>query len=332
MHRKLMQRKNLTRDEARAAMDMLMSPDSEPLKKAIFLVALQTKGPTKDEITALAEAMRSHARTIRPLREPLVDTCGTGGDSSGTFNISTTAALIAAGAGVAIAKHGNRAVSSSCGSADVLEELGVKMLQPEEVAGCINDIGIGFMFAPYFHPAMKNVAGVRKELNARTVFNILGPLANPAGASAQVLGVFDSELTEIIARVLLDLGTKRALVVHSDGMDEIGLGRTRISEVRDGKMWTRDMRASDFGISRREIPKAGSKQESSRITMGVLNGEKGAARDISVLNAAAAIYVAGMVESVGKGLRLACKSIDSGAAMAKLEALRKFTQQFQDHA
>jgi anthranilate phosphoribosyltransferase len=269
--------------------------------------------------------MRSHCLSIRPSREPLVDTCGTGGDSSNTFNVSTAAALIAAGAGVAIAKHGNRSVSSASGSADVLEALGVTMLQPQEVEMCIDRFGIGFMYAPHFHPAMKNVAPVRKELETRTIFNILGPLANPAGASAQVLGVFDPGLTEIMASVLLDLGVKRALVVHSeDGMDEIGLGNTKVSELRDGKVETRIISAADFHIDQGEVPKVKSKEDSASIIRAVLGGIRGPARSVAALNAAAAIYVAGMTDSIADGLRLAFDSIFSKAAMGKLEELRSF--------
>ena len=322
---KLVLKENLTPEEASRAMKKIMSGESTAAQTGAFLTALRMKVETKEEIAALAAEMRRHAKSIHPSREPLVDTCGTGGDSTGTFNISTTAALIAAGAGVNIAKHGNRSVSSKCGSADVLEELGAKMLQPEDVRRCIDGIGIGFMFAPYFHPAMMNVKGVRGELGFRTFFNMLGPLTNPAGASAQVIGVFHPDLTDTMAEVLLILGTTRALVVHSDGMDEIGLGFTRISELEDGKVETRMLDASDFGIAKQEVPKVSSKEESSRITLGVLRGEMGAAREISVINAAAAIYVAGMAEGIVEGLVLARRSIDSGAAMARLEALRSFT-------
>lgn len=322
---KLMRRENLTPDEARSAMDGIMDGKSTPVQTTAFLVALEMKGKTEQEIAALAGAMRSHAKTIRPVREPLVDTCGTGGDSSGTFNISTTAALIAAGSGVVIAKHGNRAVSSKSGSADVLEQLGVAMLQPDEVRRCIDEIGIGFMFAPYFHPAMKNVAEVRRELGVRTVFNILGPLTNPAGAHAQVLGVFDPDLTETMAGVLMELGTKRALVVHSEGMDEIGFGFTKMSEVLDGRVKTRYVNAADYGFDMQEVPTAGSKEESSQITLDVLHGKPGPARDISLLNAAAAIYVSGIAETITEGLDLACKSIDRGAAIDKLDAMRRFS-------
>ncbi len=321
---KLADRKDLTHDEARAAMKQIMSGESTPAQTSAFLTALRMKGETIGEIAALAQEMRSHAKAIRPSKEPLVDTCGTGGDSRGTFNISTTAALIAAGAGVIIAKHGNRSVSSRCGSADVLEKLDVPLLQPEEVQRCIDEIGIGFMFAPYFHPAMRNAKGVREELGFRTVFNILGPLTNPAGASAQVIGVFRPGLTETMAEVLLVLGTKRAMVVHSEGMDEIGLGNTKISEVRDGKVETRFMDAAELGFDRNDAPKVNSKEESAEITLDVLSKKPGPARDISLLNAAAAIYVAGIVDSIADGIDCACGSIDSGAAMGKLDDLRNF--------
>ncbi len=322
--KKLVLRQNLTPAEATGLMDRMIEGRYTPAQAAGYLMALRMKGESKDEIAAFARAMRGHARTISPSAEPLVDTCGTGGDSSGTFNISTAAAFIAAGTGVRIAKHGNRSVSSSSGSVDVLEEMGVKMLEPEDVCRCIEMTGIGFMFAPLFHPAMKNVAPVRKELEMRTVFNILGPLANPAGASAQVLGVFDPELTETMAHVLSDLGTKRALVVHSEGMDEIGLGITKMSELKYGRVETTLFDASSVGIERWEVPKAGSKAESASIITELLRAKLGPARDIACLNAAAAIYVADKAESIREGLAMARLSIDSTAAWDKLLQVRRF--------
>jgi anthranilate phosphoribosyltransferase len=321
---KITERKGLAPAEARSAMDRIMGGSSTPAQTAAFLVALKMKGETREEVAAFAEAMRAKAVNIRPSREPLVDTCGTGGDSSGTFNISTAAAIIAAGSGVAVAKHGNRAVSGKSGSADVLEELGVGMHKPDDVRRCIDEAGIGFMFAPFFHPAMKNVAEVRRELGIRTVFNILGPLTNPAGAGAQVLGVYDPELTGTMADVLMRLGAKRALVVHSEGMDEIGLGTTKISELRDGRVETRIIDASEFGIDRADVPRADSKEESARIILDVLRAKLGPARDIAALNAAAAIYVGGIAESIADGLARACRAIDSTAAFGKLEELRNF--------
>lgn len=327
---KLMKKESLTAQEAETAMDSIMEGRYTPAQIAAFLVALKMKGESREEIAALAKAMREHAVMIRPDAGPLVDTCGTGGDSSNTFNISTTAAFIAAGSGVAIAKHGNRAVSGRCGSADVLEELGAKMLQPDGVCRCIERTGIGFMFAPFFHPAMKNVAGVRKELGIRTVFNILGPLTNPANAKSQVMGVFDPGLTEIMADVLLSLGTERALVVHSEGMDEIGLGKTRVSELRDGKVRTYELDASEFGFTRQKVPTAASKEDGAAIMLSVLKGAEGPALDIALLNAAAAIYVSGKAKSIGEGLKLARVSVESGAAMAKLDALKAFGEERGD--
>jgi anthranilate phosphoribosyltransferase len=321
---KLMRKENLTQQEAGAAMSSIMERRCTPAQAAAFLVALKMKGESKEEIAASAKAMRDHAVTIRPAAEPLVDTCGTGGDSSNTFNISTTAAFIAAGSGVTIAKHGNRAVSGRCGSADVLEELGVRMLPPDSVRECIDKTGIGFMFAPFFHPAMKNVAGVRKELGIRTIFNILGPLTNPANAKAQVLGVFDPNLTEMMAGVLLSLGTARALVAHSEGMDEIGLGKTKVSELRDGEVRTYELDASEFGFTAQRVPTAASKEDGASIMLSVLKGVEGPALDISLLNAAAAIYVGGKAESIRDGLELARISVESGAVMRRLERLRQY--------
>lgn len=321
---KLMRREDLTQEEAESAMGSIMDGRYTPAQAAAFLIALKMKGESRNEIAALARAMRKRAITIEPSAANLVDTCGTGGDSAGTFNISTTAAFIAAGCGVAIAKHGNRAVSGRCGSADVLEELGVKMLPPGEVRECIEKTGMGFMFAPFYHPAMRNVAALRRELGVRTVFNILGPLTNPAGAKAQVVGVFDASLTETMAAALKELGAGRALVVHSGGMDEIGLGKTRVSELKKGEILTYTLDASEFGFTEQKVPTAGSKEESARITLSVLEGEMGAARDIALLNAAAAIYVGGKAETMGEGVGLARLSVDSGQALRKLEMLRAF--------
>ncbi|VVC03906.1 Anthranilate phosphoribosyltransferase [Candidatus Bilamarchaeum dharawalense] len=323
---KLIEKNNLTKEEAMAMMSQIMNGSCSTGQMAALLVALKMKGETREEIAAFAEVMRENARRIMPKvdRQRLVDTCGTGGDSSNTFNISTTAAFIAAGAEVKIAKHGNRSVSSSCGSADVLEQLGVKMLEPPNVETCIEKIGIGFMFAPYFHPAMKHVAPVRKELGVRTVFNILGPLTNPAGAQAQILGVFDPLLIPTMADALAKLSTKRALVVHSDGMDEIGLGRTKIAELKNGSVEEYELDGSEFGFKQTEIPKASSKEESARILLDVLHGKNDAAKDVATLNAAGAIYVGGMANSIEQGIGKASDSIDSGNALAKLEQMIKF--------
>lgn len=323
--KKIASGQNLTGTEAEAVMEGMISGSFTSSQTAALLVSLKMKGETDGEIVSFARVMRKRAVKISPKAGRLVDTCGTGGDSSHTFNISTCAGIIAAGAGVRIAKHGNRSVSSKSGSADVLEALGVRLLEPAAVEKCIGKIGFGFMFAPYFHPAMKNVAGVRKELGVRTVFNILGPLTNPAEAHAQLLGVFDGATAAKLARVLALLGTEHSLVVHSEGMDEIGLGATNIYEVKRAEVMNYTLEASKFGFERRGIPKASSVQESADILLGVLGGKKGAARDVALLNAAAAIYVGGKADSLENGIGRAEEAIDSGKAMEKLEKLRQFS-------
>ncbi|HIH19302.1 TPA: anthranilate phosphoribosyltransferase [Candidatus Micrarchaeota archaeon] len=322
--RKLTEGQDLSSGEAEALMEGMMAGDYTPAQTASLLVALRMKGESDEEIAAFASVMRKHAVRISPKAERLVDTCGTGGDSSHTFNISTCAGLIASGAGVSIAKHGNRSVSSKSGSADVLEALGCRLLEPDLVEKCIGKVGFGFMFAPYFHPAMKNVAPIRRELGIRTVFNILGPLTNPAGAHAQLLGVFDAGFAAKMARALARLSSTHALVVHSEGLDEIGLGKTEVHEVRKGEVTRYVLDASRLGFQISEVPKAHSAQESAEIITGVLEGKKGAARDISLLNAAAAIYVGGKADSLERGMELARDSVDSGKAREKLEALKAF--------
>ncbi|MFH1784921.1 MAG: anthranilate phosphoribosyltransferase [Candidatus Micrarchaeota archaeon] len=320
---KLMEKQDLTCEEAESIMTRIMSGSESQTRIAALLTSLKMKGETKTEIAAFASVMRKNAIRIKPNVGNLVDTCGTGGDSSNTFNISTTAALIAAGAGIKIAKHGNRSVSSKCGSADVLEKLGVKMLEPKKVEKCIEKIGIGFMFAPYFHPAMKYVAPVRKELGVRTVFNILGPLTNPASAHAQVLGVFDRTLIKTMAEALVELGTKKAMVVHSDGTDEIGLEKTNVAEINDGSIEEYIIDANEFGFKKTEMLIVDSKEKSAETILEILKGKTSPARDIAVLNAAAAIYVSGM-GSFEDGITKATDSIDSGKAMEKLNELMKF--------
>ena len=327
---KLTEGKNLSTEEAQSAMEGMISGTFTPAQSAALHVALKMKVETNEEITAFAKIMRKHAVAIHPKAKNtddmgLVDTCGTGGDASFTFNISTAAALIAASAGVKIAKHGNRSISGKSGSADVIEALGIKILQPQQVEKCINECGFGFMFAPYFHPAMKNIMPVRKELGIRTVFNVLGPLTNPAGAQAQLLGVFNVALAPKLAEVLQMLGTKHALVVHSEGMDEIGLGKTNVCELKDGSISTYVIDASEFGMKKRTVPTAQSKEESAAIVLEVLAGKPGAALDVSLLNAAAAIYVSGKAETIKQGLEIAREAVKSGAANKKLEQLRAFT-------
>lgn len=328
--KKVVEGKHLTREEASQAMDTIMKGEATPAQVAAFIIALRMKGESIDEITGSAEKMREHAVNIFPHHKNLIDTCGTGGDVSGTFNISTVSALVAAGAGAAVAKHGNRSVSSRCGSADLLEALGVKIdIEPKKVEECINSVGIGFIFAPNFHKAMRFAAPVRKEIGVRTIFNILGPLTNPARASAQVLGVFKAELTEVMAKVLGNLGTKHALVVYGmDGLDEISISdRTKVSELKDGKVKTYFIEPKDFGLkkAKRSEILGGSKEDNAEIAIKILkNEEKGAKRDIVLMNAAAAVYVAGLAKDLKGGLRIAQISLDSGAAHNKLEELIAF--------
>jgi anthranilate phosphoribosyltransferase len=284
-----------------------------------------------DEITGCAEKMREHAINIYPHQKDVVDTCGTGGDVSGTFNISTVSAFVAAGAGVPIAKHGNRSVSSKCGSADVLEALGVKIdIDPKKVEECISQVGIGFIFAPNFHKAMRFAMPSRREIGIRTVFNILGPLTNPARASAQVLGVFDPDLTEMMAKVLGNLGVKHALIVHGmDGLDEISISeRTKVSHLQNGKVDNYFIRPEDLKIhkAKKEDILGGTINENTKIAINILTGEeKGAKRSVVLLNAAAAVFVGGKAKDIKEGIKLAAGSIDSGAAKRKLDEMIEFT-------
>ncbi len=320
---------HLARQEAADLMRALMSGEVPPSSIAAVLVALRMKGETVDEITGFAETMRSLATPITPSRRPLVDTCGTGGDHSGTFNISTCAAFVVAGSGAAVAKHGNRSASSKCGSADVLEALGVNLeLAPERVAAAIDEVGIGFLFARNLHAAMRHVGPVRAELKLRTVFNVLGPLTNPAGADAQVMGVYDERLLEPLAKVLGALGARHAFVVAgSDGLDELTLtGESRLAEWRDGGVHLHQVTPERFGLqtATRDALQGGDAAESAAILRGVLAGEPGPRRDIVLLNAAPALVAAGLATSLEDGLEQAAASIDSGAAQARLDALIAF--------
>jgi anthranilate phosphoribosyltransferase len=327
----LVKGQSLDMEQAAAVMNQIMEGEATPAQFGSFVTALRLKGETVEEIAGMARVMREKALPVK-VSGALVDTCGTGGDSSKTFNISTTAAFVVAGAGLKVAKHGNRGMSSGCGSADVLDALGVKIdLGAPEVERCLEDIGIGFMFAPTFHPAMKYAAPSRKEIGIRTVFNILGPMTNPAGAQAQLLGVFDEELTMIMADVLGLLGCKHALVVHGeDGLDEITLGgKTTVCELKDGLVSRYYIHPDDFGFARTSVDqlRGGPPQENADILRRVVKGENGPYRDIVLLNAAAAL-VAGDVESdLQKGVRLAAEAIDSGRAQEKLERLVELTNQ-----
>ena len=320
----------LSESEAYTAMRNIMAGEATPSQIAKFLVALRRKGEAVEEITGFARAMREAAIKVHTKSYPLVDICGTGGDGLHTFNISTAAAFIAAGAGAKVAKHGNRAASSQCGSADVLEELGINIdLSSEHVARCIDEIGIGFLFARSFHPAMRHVASVRSELGVRTVFNILGPLMNPAGATRQVVGVFDQYLIKPIACVLNNLGVERALVVHgAGGLDEIStLGDTRIAEVRGGTIRYYTITPEEVGCHRATISdlRGHTRAQNASIVRECLNVVSGPRTEIAMLNAAAAIVVAGLAESMVDGFALARQSCSMGAAQNKLEALVTFS-------
>ncbi|MEW6188497.1 MAG: anthranilate phosphoribosyltransferase [Actinomycetota bacterium] len=332
--RKVVERKDLTPGEAASVMEEIMSGRATEAQIASFLTALRMKGETVDEISEFAKVMRAHAIRISPKVADLVDTCGTGGDVSHTFNISTVTAFVAAGAGVHIAKHGNRSVSSRCGSADVLEALGVKIdLPPEAVEACIDEVGIGFLFAPLLHPAMKYATPVRRNIGIRTVFNILGPLTNPAFASAQILGVYDPSLAPVLAKVLGNLGVTHAMVVHGDGLDELTTtGESRISELFDGKVKNYSITPEQFGLPRVRVEdlKGGTVEQNAQIMKSILSGEKGTRRDIVLLNAAAALVAADKAKDLGEGLKLAAESIDSGAALEKLEKLREFTNKYRE--
>ena len=317
---------DLGRAKMRAVMEQIMSGQATDAQIGAFLVALRIKGETIDEIAGGAEVMREKAMPIVTVRPDLIDTCGTGGDDSGTFNISTTVAFVACGAGLAVAKHGTRSISSQCGSSDVLTALGVNIeATPEKVGECIDEVGIGFLFAIALHGAMKHAIGPRRELATRTVFNILGPLTNPAGAKRQLLGVFDGALTEALAGVLRELGSERALVVHgSDGLDEITLtGPTQVSELRDGQISTHQIHPGDFGLQTvaAEALKGGDADYNARILRGVLDGKEGPQRDVVLLNAAAAMVVGGLAEDMTAGLEVARTSIDSGKARQALDRL-----------
>ena len=317
---------DLRRDEMTDVMNQIMSGGATDAQIGAFLIALRMKGESVDEIAGAAAVMREKATPIATKHDVLVDTCGTGGDHSGTFNISTTAALVAAGAGLCVAKHGNRAATSQSGSADVLMALGVNIeASPETVSRCLDEVGIGFLFAPALHGAMKYAIGPRREIGVRTIFNALGPLTNPAGAKRQVIGVYSAALTETLAGVLASLGAERAYVVHgSDGLDEMTLtGPTKVSELKDGSVSTYRVSPGDFGLgeARADALKGGDADSNAAITLSVLKGAEGPARDIALLNAAAAIVAGDKASDLREGILIAAEAIDSGRALAKLEAL-----------
>jgi anthranilate phosphoribosyltransferase len=321
----------LSREQARAFMNEVMSGEATPAQIAGFLVALRLKGETADEIAGCAEAMRAHVLSVQPRRDDLVDTAGTGGDGARTINISTAAALVAAAAGAGVAKHGNRAVSSASGSADVLEALGFELeLPPARIERSIDELGFGFLFAPTHHPAMRHAAPVRRELAARTVFNVLGPLTNPAGARAQVVGVYEPALVRTIAEVLAQLGARRAFVVHgAGGIDELSpTGPNLVCEVVDGGVREREIDPLELGVPRcsPEDLRGGSPADNAAAIRAVFDGDNGGRRSAILLNAAGAIAAAGHAADLREGLELAREAVDSGAAAARLEELIAFSR------
>ncbi len=321
---------DLDTEQMTAVMQLIMTGEATPAQIGGFLVGLRMKGETIDEIAAAANVMRNLSTKVAVNQEHLVDTCGTGGDASGSFNISTASAIVVAAAGGRVAKHGNRSISSKSGSADVLEAAGVNLdISPELVAECVNDIGVGFMFAPKHHSAMKHAIGPRKEMAVRTVFNVLGPLTNPASAPNQVLGVFSQALVEPLAHVLNRLGSEHVLVVHAeDGMDEISIASsTHVAELKQGEVTTYTVQPEDFGMQRQPLEqiRAADAADSLSIIRSVFNNEAGAARDIVCLNAGAAIYAAGLVGTLADGVEKAGQAIADGSANKTLDALIKKT-------
>lgn len=331
---KIVRREDLTLEEMEKAMDEIMSGIATPAQIGAFITALRMKGETVDEIAGAAITMRAKATRIMTDRKPsdgvILDIVGTGGDESKTFNVSTTSAFVIAGSGITVAKHGNRAVSSMCGAADVLEALGVNLnVKSDNVEKCIKSVGIGFLFAPVFHGAMKHAAGPRKETGIRSVFNLLGPLTNPAGANILLLGVYSMDLTEKIANVLKRLDTKEAFVVCGEGkFDEISIcGPTKVSHLKNGGIRTYEITPEQFGLKRANIADiiGGDAKENAKILKGILKGEKGTRRDMVLLNSAAALTAAGKAADIPEAIKVAADSIDSGEAYERLERLIEFT-------
>lgn len=327
--RKVVVNEDLSFEEAKNAMDEIMSGRATPSQIASLITALRMKKETIEEISAFATVMRAKATKISPKTTNLIDTCGTGGDSTGTFNISTATAFVVSAAGMAVAKHGNRCVSSSCGAADVLEALGVNInIEPSIVEQCIDEVGIGFLFAQALHQAMKYAGPTRKEIGIRTVFNILGPLTNPAGAKYQLLGVYDPALITVMANVLRELGTKSALVVHGNGLDEITTtGATKVCQLKDGKITTLDITPGELGLKQASLDDlaGGTPKENAQIIKDILEGHSGPKTDIVLLNAAGAAVAAEVVNDFKEGIEIARDSIKSGKALKKLNQLVEFT-------
>lgn len=331
---KVIEQQDLSREEAFSTMEQIMSGDATPAQIGAFLVALRLKGETSSEIAGFAESMRNKAtkvRTTQPI--PLMDIVGTGGDGKHTINVSTISSFVVAGAGVPVAKHGNRSVSSKCGAADVLMALGVNIdLNAEQMSRCLDEVGIAFLFAPKLHGAMKYAIGPRREIGVRTVFNILGPITNPAGTKRQLIGVYDVSLTRLLAEVLQQLDAEHIWLVHGeDGMDEISLAaKTHVAELKDGEIREFDIDARQFGLEpSSDNITGGDAEENAEIARNILKGQqKGVMRDVVLANAAASLYIAGKAQDIKEGAAIAAESIDSGAALKKLEALCKFTQAF----
>lgn len=331
--KKVVEGENLTRAEAARAMDLMLEGKATPVMMSSFLTAMRMKGETIEEIVGCTEMMKSKGCSVSLDTDEYIDFVGTGGDGTNTFNVSTTSMFVCAAASVTVAKHGNRAASSKSGASDLLEALGVNiMLEPEQVEQCIKEIGIGFMNAQKFHKAMKNVAPIRKEIQIRTIFNMLGPLSNPSGATRQVIGVFSRDKVSVFSRVMSTMGVKRAMVVcGSDGMDEITVtGKTYVNEIKDGKILEYEIDPKDYGIEYAEPEDimGGSSEENAEITRKIFAGEKGPKRDIVVLNSAAGIYIGGKADTYAEAIEIAKKMIDEGHVIDKLNELVEFTNKF----
>ena len=328
--KRLIEGKSLSREEASSVMAQIMEGKATEAQIGAFLVALRLKGETAQEIAGFAQTMRNKATPVPTNRKGTIDVCGTGGDGFGSFNISTIAALVIAGCGVPVAKHGNRSVSSKCGSADLLQQLGVKIdLPAEKIAQCLDEIGIAFLFAPMLHQAMKYAIGPRREIGVRTVFNVLGPITNPAGTQRQLIGVYDRYLANLLAEVLRELETEKALIVYGeDGLDEVSITTsTYLVELSEGNILEKKVTPEDFGLtpSNREEILGGGPEENASIALEILKGKHGPTRDVVIANAACGLYVAGSAASFIEGAKLAAESIDSGAALDKLEQMRRFS-------
>lgn len=328
---KIVTEENLNEEEAYKTMNEIMQGVITPVQIASFLTALRVKGETVEEIAGCAQAMRENAVSLKETYPLAIDTCGTGGDTKGTFNISTVTAFVVAGTGLMVAKHGNRGVSSKSGSADVLEALGINInLTPSQVEDCLQKLGITFLFAPIFHPAMKYAIGPRREIGFRTIFNLLGPLVNPAGVKRQILGVYEPDITELMASVLKRLGAQSAMVVCGEGgIDEISItGFTKITQIKNGDITTYYIKPEDLGLCRYELKdvKGGDARVNAEITLDILRGKDGPQRLMVIVNAAAALVVGGIAKDMSDGIEIAAESIDSGAALEKLEKLREYTK------